>query len=448
MVYIDWQLSFVANFFMLFAILQMHRYFLNSFNIGHLISDVTVSLIFGYIGLFVDDIFILLFVCFILLCNWLWNKGKKLDMQKSISLVMAANFETVLFSLATYTARIIFFVALNEWKLQILEEFQQNFILVSILINAIYIILFLLLANFYRAATVKLWIQVEQYHLGKRVFTMSFSVFVAFMVILLISDLQSVTATLQAIILVVFTVIITLTYRQLIFFVKTIAIQRQAQAKVIYNKQLNDYLTSVRQQYTDLRKFKHDFQNIMLSMKTFVDQSDSKELKQYYQDIVQSQAKLLPTDSGNIAQAQVIDSDMIRGILIQKFFLARNQGINFQLELTKDNYHFTNDILIIVRILGILLDNAFEYVQTIDEKNVTCAITQDDNITEITVDNPVKGSLNFKDFFQTGYTTKENHTGFGLSNTRRLISETDNLYLETKIIHGHLLMTLIIVGGD
>ncbi|MFC6175349.1 sensor histidine kinase [Companilactobacillus huachuanensis] len=433
---------------MLFAILQMHRYFLNSFNIGHLISDVTVSLIFGYIGLFVDDIFILLFVCFILLCNWLWNKGKKLDMQKSISLVMAANFETVLFSLATYTARIIFFVALNEWKLQILEEFQQNFILVSILINAIYIILFLLLANFYRAATVKLWIQVEQYHLGKRVFTMSFSVFVAFMVILLISDLQSVTATLQAIILVVFTVIITLTYRQLIFFVKTIAIQRQAQAKVIYNKQLNDYLTSVRQQYTDLRKFKHDFQNIMLSMKTFVDQSDSKELKQYYQDIVQSQAKLLPTDSGNIAQAQVIDSDMIRGILIQKFFLARNQGINFQLELTKDNYHFTNDILIIVRILGILLDNAFEYVQTIDEKNVTCAITQDDNITEITVDNPVKGSLNFKDFFQTGYTTKENHTGFGLSNTRRLISETDNLYLETKIIHGHLLMTLIIVGGD
>ena len=218
MVYIDWQLSFVANFFVLFAILQMHRYFLNSFNIGHLISDVAVSLIFGYIGLFVDDIFILLFVCFILFCNWLWNKFKKIDMQKSISLVMAANVETVLFSLGTYTARIIFFTALNEWKLQILEEFQQNFILVSLVINAIYIIIFLLLVNQYRAAVVKLWIQVEQYHLGRRVFTMSFSVFVAFIVILLVSDLQSVTATIQAIILVVFTLIIALTYRQLIFF--------------------------------------------------------------------------------------------------------------------------------------------------------------------------------------------------------------------------------------
>lgn len=447
MVYIDWQLSLVANFFVLFAILQMHRYFLNSFNIGHLISDIAISLIFGYIGLFVDDIFILLFVGFILLANWLLNK-RHLNMEQSISLIMAANVETILFSLGTYTARIIFFIALNEWKLQILEEFQQNFILVSLLINALYLFLFLLFANFYRAATVKLWIQIEQYHLGKRVFTMSFGVFIAFMVILLISDMQSVTATLQASILLIFTIILIFTYRQLIFFVRTIAIQRQAQAKVIYNKQLNDYLTSVQQQYTDLRKFKHDFQNIMLSMKSFVDTSDSTELKQYYQDIVQEQTEMSTVGNGNIAQIQAVDSDAIRGLIIQKFFIAKSQQIDFQIELTQEKYHFDENILIIVRILGILLDNAFEYVQTIDEKRVTCAITQDDNITEITVDNPIHGSLNFKDLFKTGYTTKDKHTGFGLANARRLITETDNLYLETKIIHGHLLMTLIIVGGE
>ncbi|CAJ1183229.1 sensor histidine kinase [Companilactobacillus nantensis] len=447
MVYIDWQLSLVANFFVLFAILQMHRYFLNSFNIGHLISDIAISLIFGYIGLFVDDIFILLFVGFILLANWLLNK-RHLNMEQSISLIMAANVETILFSLGTYTARIIFFIALNEWKLQILEEFQQNFILVSLLINTLYLVLFLLFANFYRAATVKLWIQIEQYHLGKRVFTMSFGVFIAFMVILLISDMQSVTATLQASILLIFTIILIFTYRQLIFFVRTIAIQRQAQAKVIYNKQLNDYLTSVQQQYTDLRKFKHDFQNIMLSMKSFVDTSDSTELKQYYQDIVQEQTEMSTVGNGNIAQIQAVDSDAIRGLIIQKFFIAKSQQIDFQIELTQEKYHFDENILIIVRILGILLDNAFEYVQTIDEKRVTCAITQDDNITEITVDNPINESLNFKDLFKTGYTTKDKHTGFGLANARRLITETDNLYLETKIIHGHLLMTLIIVGGE
>lgn len=447
MVYIDWQLSLVANFFVLFAILQTYRYFLNSFNIGHLISDIAISLIFGYIGLFVDDIFILFLVISLLLINWFWH-NRHLNMEQAISLIMAANVETVLFSLGTYTARIIFFVVLNNWKLQILEEFQQNFVLISLLINIVYLFIFLLIVNYYRSATVKLWIQIEQYHLGRRVFTMSFGVFIAFMVILLVSDLQSVTATLQAIILIVFTIILIFTYRQLIFFIKTIALQRQAQANLIYNKQLNDYLTSVRQQYTELRKFKHDFQNIMLSMKSFVDQSDSTELKKYYQDIVDEQSQMSEIDSGNIAQVQAINSNAIRGLLIQKFFFAKSQKINFQLELTQNNYQFTDDILIIVRILGILLDNAFEYVQTISKKDVTCAITQDDKITEITVDNPIHGDLNFKQLFTSGYTTKTNHTGFGLANARRLITETDNLYLETKIIHGHLLMTLIIVGGD
>ena len=151
---------------------------------------------------------------------------------------------------------------------------------------------------------------------------------------------------------------------------------------------------------------------------------------------------------GNITEVRNIDSDAIRGLLIQKFFIARSEQIQFNLELNQTHYHFDNDILILVRILGILIDNALEYVQTIDEKIVTCAITQTDNTTEITIDNPLKNKLNLKAIFQSGYTTKDQHTGFGLANARKLISETDNLYLETKIIHEHIMMTLIIVGGE
>lgn len=448
MIYIDWQLGLAADFFVLFSILQLHRYFLKSFNVRHLLSDIAISLVFGYIGLFVDNIFILLLICFILLVNWLFSKYHQLNMQESISLIMAANVETVLFSLATYTARIIFFTVNNEWRLKILEELQQNFIITSLVINVIYIALFLLFTEHVRAKTIKLWIQIEQYHLGKRVFRISFGVFLSFMVILVISDFQAVTATIQALILVFFTIALVLTYQQLIFFIHTIAIQRQAQEKVIYNKQLSEYLTSIQQQYTDLRKFKHDFQNIMLSMKPIVDNSHSVELKNYYHDILQEQTELSKVSDGNIAQVQTIDSEAIRGLIIQKFFIAQNKHLQFHLEMTQDHYHFEKNILVIVRILGILLDNAFEYVQTITDKKVTCAITQTDNTTEITIDNSLEGELNFKQIFKSGYTTKEGHSGFGLANIRRLISESDNLYLETKILHGHLMMTLIIVGGN
>ncbi|KRN97755.1 histidine protein kinase plnb [Companilactobacillus kimchiensis] len=403
---------------------------------------------FGYIGLFVDDIFILLFICFIFLASWLLSRPHRLDMQKSISLIIAISAEIVMFSFATYSARILFFIANNEWKLRILEEFQQNFITISLMINVIFLAIFLLVINQFRTQMVKLWIQVEQYHLGKQVFEMSLGVFLAFMLILIISDFQAVTATIQAFLLLIFTIVLVVTYRQLIFFVHTIAIQNEAQEKIIYNKQLNEYLTTVQQQYTDIRKFKHDFQNIMLSMKSFVDNSDSIELKNYYHDIVNEKNTLENINDGNVAQLRSIDSDAIRGLIIQKFFVAKSKQIKLNLELNQNNYHFDNEILIIVRILGILLDNAIEYVQTIDEKTVTCAITQADNITEITIDNPIQNDLNFKTIFKTGYTTKAKHSGFGLANIRRMISETDNLYLETKVIHGHIMMTLIIVGGD
>lgn len=448
MVYIDWQLSLIANFFLLFAIMELDRYFLKSFSIKHFISDIAISLVFGYIGLFVDDIFILFLICFVFLWNWLFSSEHKLDMQKSISLIMAASAEIVMFSLATYSARILFFIANNEWRLTLLEELQQNFIYISLVINLIFIAIFLLIINQFRTQTIKLWLQIEQYQLGKRIFTMSLGVFLAFMIILVISDVQAVTATIQAILLLIFTIVLIVTYRQLIFFVHTIAIQNEAKEKIIYNRQLNEYLTTVQQQYTDLRKFKHDFQNIMLSMKTFVDQSDSVELKNYYHDIIQERSELNQVKGGNIAQVHAINSEAIRGLLIQKFFYARSKQIELNLELTQDHYHFEKNILIIVRILGILLDNALEYVQKTADKNVTCAITQTDDTTEITVDNPFEGNLSLKDIFTTGYTTKTDHTGFGLANARKLISETDNLYLETKIIHGHIMMTLIIVGGD
>ncbi|WP_334332215.1 sensor histidine kinase [Companilactobacillus sp. HBUAS59544] len=422
---------------MLFAILQLKNYFIKEFNLLKTLIGIALALVFGYIGLFLDDIFILFFIGLILL---IYRK----DMQKSIALIMASNIELVLFCLATYTARIIFFIVNNRWQLRLLEIYQEYFITTSLVINLLYLAVLILVMHHFRQSTVELWLQIEKYHLGKRVLALTLSVLVSFLVILMISDLQAVTATIQASIILIFSILLIVAYYQLIFFVHTIAIQNEAQEKLAYNKQLNEYLTSVQQQYTELRKFKHDFQNIMLAIKPLVDQSDSQELKDYYKDIV-PEDEMSFINNGNIAQVSAIDDDLIRGLLIQKFFIAKSKQIDFNLELTQPHLHFNVDI-VVVRILGILIDNALEHVT----KNcaVTCAINQTAQTTEITIDNPLAKKLNLNKIFQSGYTTKKDHTGFGLSNVRKLISQTDNLFLDSKIVKGHLMMTLIIVGGE
>jgi hypothetical protein len=138
----------------------------------------------------------------------------------------------------------------------------------------------------------------EKYHLGQRIFTVTLSVFISFVVLLMISDIQEITASIQAFILLVFTVLIVFTYWQMIFFIHTFAIQTEAKEKMVRNKQLNDYLTIVQKQYTELRQFKHDFQNIMLSLDQVLKDNDSKQMKYYYNALLKEEDDLNNVQGG------------------------------------------------------------------------------------------------------------------------------------------------------
>ena len=168
MVYIDWQLEWIANFFMLFAILQLKHYFIRKFSLRFFLADIALALVFGYIGLFFDELFVLFFIGAILIFNWCVKKYRA-NMQNSISLIMAANIELVLFSLGTYSARILFFIAYNQWRLTLLETYQEYFIPISLVINLLYLLIVILVFEHFRYQTIKLWLQIEKYHLGKRV---------------------------------------------------------------------------------------------------------------------------------------------------------------------------------------------------------------------------------------------------------------------------------------
>ncbi|CAI54862.1 Two-component system, sensor histidine kinase, (SppK fragment) (sakacine P production), degenerate [Latilactobacillus sakei subsp. sakei 23K] len=43
--------------------------------------------------------------------------------------------------------------------------------------------------------------------------------------------------------------------------IKTYAIRQETEDKIARNQQLQDYLVNIEQQYTELRRFKHDYQN-------------------------------------------------------------------------------------------------------------------------------------------------------------------------------------------
>lgn len=447
MVYIDWNLSWANNFAMLFLILQLTHYFLKEFKPYKILTDIFISLIFAYIGLFIDDIFILMFVGFILAIQLALAKDHKLKLKPAISLVMAANLQLILSSLATYIARILLFISSGQWKLRTLERYQNVFIGLTIIVTVMLVLIFIISLGPFRERITQTRLQIEHYHLGKRIFMIVLSVFISLIVIMTISDFQEVTATIQAALIIIFTILICFTYWQVTFFIKTFALQTEAKEKMERNEQLNNYLTLVQKQYTELRKFKHDFQNIMLSLDQVLKDNDSKQLKYYYDSLLHEEDDLNNVKSGSITQIQSIDNDAIRGLVIQKFFSAKAKDINLHFELDQKHYSIKPNISI-VRILGVLLDNAIEHVQESDDKNITCAFFKTGNTLEITIDNKVNEKININQIFDCGYSTKKDHTGFGLTNVQDLVNHSQDLFLDSKIIHNHLMMTLIVLGSE
>lgn len=87
------------------------------------------------------------------------------------------------------------------------------------------------------------------------------------------------------------------------------------------------------------------------------------------------------------------------------------------------------------RILGILLDNAIEASYECDEKIINITFRNDIKNTRqlITIENTYKNKqIDMNKIFEKGITEKENHTGLGLWEVRKIVKKNNNVNLFTS----------------
>ena len=87
------------------------------------------------------------------------------------------------------------------------------------------------------------------------------------------------------------------------------------------------------------------------------------------------------------------------------------------------------------RILGILLDNAIEASSESEEKiiNITFRNDTKNNRQLITIENTYKNKdIDTEKIFEKGVTEKENHTGLGLWEVRKILNKNNNANLFTS----------------
>ena len=206
---------------------------------------------------------------------------------------------------------------------------------------------------------------------------------------------------------------------------KLISTTRKLESEEEYNRTL-------RILHDNVRGFKHDFDNIVTTIGGFIRTNDMEGLKDYY---VQLEDDCQRVNNLYILNPEVVNNDGIYNLLTKKYHEAESKDIKVNITFLLDLSTLNMKIYEFARILGILLDNAIEASSECEEKIINLTFRNDTKnsrqliIVENTYNNP---DIDTEKIFEKGVSGKENHTGLGLWEVRKLIKKNNNINLYTS----------------
>ena len=183
--------------------------------------------------------------------------------------------------------------------------------------------------------------------------------------------------------------------------------------------------------HDNLRGFKHDFDNIVTTIGGYVKTNDMEGLKKYY---VQLEDDCQKVNNLYVLNPKLINNPGVYSLLTTKYNEAEEKGIKVNMSLLLDLSKLNMKIYDFTRVLGILLDNAIDASSECEEKIMNIIFRDDSKnhrqliIVENTYNNK---NVDTEKIFNKGFTGKENHTGLGLWEVRKILNKSKNLNLHT-----------------
>lgn len=200
---------------------------------------------------------------------------------------------------------------------------------------------------------------------------------------------------------------------------------KQLESAEEYNKTLHIL-------HDNVRGFKHDFDNIVTTIGGYINTDDMEGLKKYY---VQLEHDCEKVNNLYLLNPDSINNPGIYNLLTSKYNEAIEKDIDVTLYFLMDLNELHMKIYEFGRILGILLDNAIESAEHSEEKIIKISFRREEKNKRniISIENSYSNKdVDTEHIFNKGVTEKENHSGIGLWEVRKIISKNTNVNLFTS----------------
>ena len=215
-------------------------------------------------------------------------------------------------------------------------------------------------------------------------------------------------------------------------------------------EQQKKYILALEKNNNEIRKFKHDFNNIILGLDGYINNDDfnKEKLKKYFNSTIMTFNNNIELNDIVIAKLNSIKVSSLKSLITNKVLVAQNNNIDVDINIQGEIHDFYTDEMQLSRILGILLDNAIEAsLELTDDKKIEMNIIQIDKTTDIQISNIFNNTgIPITDFNKEGFSTKGTNRGLGLSSAHEIANKL-NMLLNTEIDGNTFIQILTIEGG-
>lgn len=209
-----------------------------------------------------------------------------------------------------------------------------------------------------------------------------------------------------------------------------VELKRQIEEK----NEIEEYSHIIEDMYSETRKFKHDYMNMLAPLKEYIDKGSIAELREFFYGNIIDMDKSINWNNSNIDKLKHIKILGLKGLLSSKIIKASSMNIDVKVEIVEDIDKISMNIMDLCRIMGILMDNAIGAASECEYPKIFICIVNKNNYVLMAVhnnffgDNPVIHKI-----YEKGFSTKGKGRGLGLYTIKNIIdTKYDNVLLNTS----------------
>ncbi|WP_183957705.1 quorum-sensing sensor histidine kinase AgrC [Staphylococcus hominis] len=240
----------------------------------------------------------------------------------------------------------------------------------------------------------------------------------------------------------------------IIFFITLIIIiSRYTLRELRYRRNMQEietyyeYTLQIESINNEMRKFRHDYVNILTTMSEYIRENDMDGLKTYFNDNIVSMKDNLQMNSIKINGTDNLKVRAIKGLVTTKILQAQEKNIPISIEVPELIDHIEMNTVDLSRIIGIIIDNAIEASEELEDALIRIAfINVETSVMFIVMNKCEEDMPKIHELFQDSFSTKGDNRGLGLTTLKEITDTTENVLLDTTIENGYFVQKVEIIN--